>query len=167
MLAALIRKRDRGRPANENLAKVANDEIVVTQTPLAELATLSLANASEAKTAIAAANAVDGISVDSLPPDSAKEAFDERAAIMEYDGQLDRTSAEKCAHAIVFCHDCQHHMLQPDSPSRSGNTQATPSGCELGLIAPDSWPPIYSFTGWFCGDWVASEPASGSRLRQE
>ena len=76
--------------------------------------------------------------------------FNERAAIIEFDGQLDRTSAELCAHAIVFCHDCQHHMRQSDVTSRSGHAQATPSGCKLGLSAPDSWPPIYSFTGWCC-----------------
>ena len=160
MLAALIRKRDRGRPANDNLAKVANDEIVVTQTPLAELATLSLANASEAKTAIAAANAVDGISVDSLPPDFAKEAFDERAAIMEFDGLLDRASVEKCARAIVFCKDCAHHIPQPDITSRSGNAHATPGGCKLDLITPDSWSPIYSFTGWCCSHYLKANSVS-------
>ena len=31
-----------------------------------------------------------------------QEAYEERAAIMEFDGQLDRESAERCAHEIVF-----------------------------------------------------------------
>ena len=79
-----------------------------------------------------------------------QEALSERAAIIEFDGLLDRKSAERCAHAIVFCRDCQHYIPQPDTVSRSGFSHATPSGCELGLIAPDSWPPIYSFTGWCC-----------------
>ena len=79
-----------------------------------------------------------------------KASYEERAAIMQYDGLLDRESAEQCAHAIVFCKDCLHHIPQPDSVSRSGNTHATPSGCKLGLVTPDSWPPIYSFTGWGC-----------------
>ena len=81
---------------------------------------------------------------------AALEAYEERAAIIEFDGQLDRNSAERCAHAIVFCKDCQHHIPQSDIMSQSGYAHATPSGCELGLIAPDSWPPIYSFTGWYC-----------------
>ena len=81
---------------------------------------------------------------------AALEAYDERAAIIEFDGQLDRESAERCAHAIVFCKDCAHHISQPAIVSQSGYAHATPSGCKLGLIAPDSWPPIYSFTGWCC-----------------
>ena len=82
------------------------------------------------------------------------EMYEERAAIMEFDGQLDRISAEKCAHAIVFCQDCTHHIPQPDIISRSGYAHATPSGCELGLITSDTWPPIYSFTGWFCSHYL-------------
>ena len=86
--------------------------------------------------------------------------FNERAAIIEFDGQLDRKSAELCAHAIVFCKDCQHHIPRPDSISRSGHAHATPSGCKLGLIAPDSWPPIYSFTGWCCSRYLAANGVS-------
>ena len=78
------------------------------------------------------------------------EAYDERAAIIEFDGQLERKAAEQCAHAIVFCRDCQHHIPQPEIIARSGYAHATPSGCKLGIVAPDSWPPIYSFTGWCC-----------------
>ena len=82
------------------------------------------------------------------PPD--RETYEERAAIIEFDGLLDRKSAERCAHAIVFCRDCQHYIPQPEIIARSGYAHATPSGCKLGLTAPDSWPPIYSFTGWCC-----------------
>ena len=61
-----------------------------------------------------------------------RETFDERAAIIEFDGQLDRESAERCAHAIVFCKDCAHHISQPAIVSQSGYAHATPSGCKLG-----------------------------------
>ena len=53
-----------------------------------------------------------------------RDTFDERAAIIEFDGLLDRESAERCAHAIVFCSDCQHHIPQPDVTSRSGFAHA-------------------------------------------
>lgn len=49
-LAALIRKRETGKPANANPAKVANDERAKGE-PLAGLAVLALANPPEAKTA--------------------------------------------------------------------------------------------------------------------
>ena len=91
---------------------------------------------------------------------AALEAYEERAAIMEYDGGLDRESAERCARAIVFCEDCQYHMPQPDSPSQSGSVHATPSGCKLGVIAPNSWPPIYSFTGWCCAHYLKTNSVS-------
>jgi hypothetical protein len=48
-LAALIRKRETGTPANDNSAKAANDRPARDE-PLAGLATLSLANPTEAKT---------------------------------------------------------------------------------------------------------------------
>ena len=48
-LAALIRKREAGKPANDNPAKAANDGRVRGE-PLAGLAALSLANPTEAKT---------------------------------------------------------------------------------------------------------------------
>ena len=87
-------------------------------------------------------------------PIANREPFDERAAIMEFDGQLDRQSAERCAHAIIFCKDCQHHIAQPDTVSKSGSIHAAPSGCTLGLITPESWPPIYAFTGWRCPQFI-------------
>ncbi len=49
-LAALIRKRETVKPANANLAKVANDERARGE-PLAGLATLALANTANEKTA--------------------------------------------------------------------------------------------------------------------
>ena len=48
-LAALIRKRETGKPANDNPAKAANDGRARDE-PLAGLAALSLANPTEAKT---------------------------------------------------------------------------------------------------------------------
>ena len=78
------------------------------------------------------------------------EDFTERSAIMEIDGGLERPAADIAAHAIVFCRDCVRHIPQPDTVSRSGFSHATPAGCELGLIRPQSRPPIYSFTGWCC-----------------
>ena len=91
---------------------------------------------------------------------AALEAYEERAAIMEFDGLLDRKLAEQCAHGIVFCKDCVHHVPQPHITSRSGQPHATPSGCELGLIAPNSWPPIYSFTGWYCHNYAKTNSDS-------
>jgi hypothetical protein len=32
-----------------------------------------------------------------------------------------------------------------------------PNGCALGLTQPDSKPPIYPFTGWYCDSWVAQK----------
>ncbi len=48
-LAALIRKRETGKPANDNAAKAANDGQTSGE-PLAGLAAFALANATEAKT---------------------------------------------------------------------------------------------------------------------
>ena len=91
---------------------------------------------------------------------AALEDFEERAAIMEFDGRLNRPAAEHAAHHLVFCRDCVHHLPQPDMTSRSGNARATPSGCDLGLITPKSWPPIYSFTGWCCSRYLAANGVS-------
>ena len=79
-----------------------------------------------------------------------KEVYEERAAILQYDAHLDRPAAERASHHLVFCRDCVHHLPQPTVVSRSGFPHATPSGCKLGLITPDSWPPVYRFSGWCC-----------------
>ena len=81
---------------------------------------------------------------------SKREAHEERAAIMEFDAHLDRPAAERAAHRLIFCRDCIHHLPSEDSVSRSGFRHAEPSGCRLSLITPNSWPPIYAFTGWCC-----------------
>ena len=91
---------------------------------------------------------------------AALEAYEERAAIMEFDGLLDRESAEQFARAIVFCKDCVHHLPQPDVIRQNGYAHAVPSGCELALIAPNSWPPIYSFTGWYCHNYAKTNSVS-------
>ena len=149
LLSELIRKRQTRKAATAIPAISATQQKEGTGT-VARIATVALANTADLKTVIATTSDISSNALAAGPSDLAKEAFDERAAIMEFDGQLDRESAEQCAHAIVFCKDCLHHIPQPDSISRRGNTHATPSGCDLGLITPESWPPIYSFTGWRC-----------------
>ena len=81
---------------------------------------------------------------------ASSEAFQERSAILQYDAHLDRPTAERASHHLVFCRDCAHPRPTEDSVSGSGFRHAEPSGCALGLISPTSFPRIYEFTGW-CG----------------
>ena len=76
-LSALIRKGGLAKVANANPAKAANDE-PVTREPLARLATLALANPQS-------------------PEPFDREAFEERAAIREFDGGYTRQEAERLA----------------------------------------------------------------------
>lgn len=76
-LAELIRKRDLGEPANAKAAKVANDNRGSNE-PLARLAALALAKFSN-------------------PEPFDTEAFEERAAIMEFEAGVTRPEAESLA----------------------------------------------------------------------
>jgi hypothetical protein len=78
-LAALIQKGGLQRIANANPAKAANDEGQRAR-PLAGLATLALA----------------------MPLDAQREAYEERAAILEYEAGIPRDIAEAMARRQVY-----------------------------------------------------------------
>lgn len=82
-LPPLIRKKENGKPANANPAKVANDGRATTP-PLAELAALALAKSPEAKTA------------DALPQVGTNDAYDLVREFMKIDC-LSRQDAEALA----------------------------------------------------------------------
>jgi hypothetical protein len=87
-LAALIRKRETGKPANANPAKVANDGLV-TGRPLAGLAKLALANRS------------DGIAANPVPisPLSAEE----EKAIRAWLSHIDETDLTMIGDVLKKC----------------------------------------------------------------
>ena len=99
--------------------------------------------------------------------DETDNAFVARFFVDEHGKLQPKIEPAQPPRRIIFCRDCRHYIAVPPVHQPHGAPREAPGGCRQGHTTPDSWPPIYPFTGWFCGDWVASEPASGSRLRQE
>lgn len=58
---------------------------------------------------------------------------------------------------VIFCRDCEHHLPMPKIARLHGTPLEAPGGCRLARTTPDSWPPIYPFTGWFCEGWMPLE----------
>ena len=58
---------------------------------------------------------------------------------------------------VVFCRDCCHYIAVPPVHQPHGVPREAPGGCRQGWTRPDSWPPIYPFTGWLCDAWAATE----------
>lgn len=68
---------------------------------------------------------------------------------------LDLLEAERvAARRIVHCRDCEHYI--PSSPiyRASGAVWEMPGGCTQNRTSPDSKPPIYPCTGWYCDGWA-------------
>lgn len=69
---------------------------------------------------------------------------------------LDLLEAERvAARRIVHCYDCAHYI--PSAPIRrtSGAVWEMPGGCAQRRTSPESKPPIYPFTGWYCDGWIS------------
>ena len=58
---------------------------------------------------------------------------------------------------IIFCRDCCHYIATVPIPRPHGVPREAPGGCRQGRTTPDSWPPIYPFTGWCCAGWAATD----------
>lgn len=69
---------------------------------------------------------------------------------------LDLLEAERLvARRIVSCRDCAHHIPSAPIHRASGAMWDMPGGCTQGLTRPDSKPPIYPCTGWYCDGWAS------------
>ena len=91
ILADLIRKKSSGQVATAIVAIVATvppADSFDCSTGIAGIATIAVANPEEAKTKHS----------DLADAHAAREAFEERAAIREYDGGFNRKEAERLAH---------------------------------------------------------------------
>lgn len=94
-LAKLIRKRETGKPANANPAKAANDR-QAKEGKLARLATLALANPTEAKTAKPAQVGADGTV-------TAPMTADEEGAIRAWLELIEETDPATIAEVMSQC----------------------------------------------------------------
>ena len=84
-----------------------------------------------------------------LTPELRQALFAHKAAI------LDLLEAERlAARRIVFCCDCAHHVPSPPMHRVGRAAWEMPGGCTQGRTSPDSKPPIYPFTGWYCDGWA-------------
>lgn len=69
---------------------------------------------------------------------------------------LDLLEVERlAARRIVHCRDCEHYLPSPPIRCASGASWEMPGGCGQGWTSPDSKPPIYPCTGWFCDGWIS------------
>jgi hypothetical protein len=85
-----------------------------------------------------------------LTPDLREALMANKAAI------LDLLEVERLAmRRIVHCRDCEHYIPSPPIHRASGTTWEMPGGCGHGRTSPDSRPPIYPCTGWYCDGWVS------------
>ena len=58
---------------------------------------------------------------------------------------------------VIFCRDCAHYLPSPPIHRPHGVPREAPGGCRQDRTRPDSWPPIFPFTGWLCDGWAATE----------
>ena len=64
-----------------------------------------------------------------------------------------RIKAEQPHRRVIFCRDCRHYLPSPALHRSHGEPLPMPGACLLGLTTPDSWPPIFPFTGHLCTAW--------------
>lgn len=57
---------------------------------------------------------------------------------------------------IVQCIDCARHVPAPRVRRVSGFEWEMPGGCVQKRTSPDSTPPIYPRTGWYCDAWTST-----------
>lgn len=62
---------------------------------------------------------------------------------------------QPAARRIVRCRDCEHYLPSPPVHRASGAVWEMPGGCTQGRTSPDSKPPIYPCTGWYCDGWTS------------
>lgn len=68
---------------------------------------------------------------------------------------LDLLEAERIAsRRIVMCGECAKYISEPVVRRKSGVIWEIPGGCTEGRTSPQSHPPIYPSTGWYCDGWV-------------
>jgi len=87
-----------------------------------------------------------------LTPDLRAALSAHKAAI------LDMLEAERLAgRRIVRCRDCAHFIPSPPIHHASGAAWEMPGGCTQDRTSPDSKPPIYPCTGWYCDGWTSNK----------
>lgn len=83
-----------------------------------------------------------------------REAFEERAAIMEFDGGLNRKAAQRKALAIVYCRSCEHWMPDTINPADGmGRCGANPA-VNISARGGGRMPPYPDATR-YCSAWEA------------
>lgn len=66
---------------------------------------------------------------------------------------------------VIFCRDCRHYLPSPALHRSHGEPLPMPGGCLLGRTTPDSWPPVYPFTGHLCTAWTDAQTQSNQTLQ--
>lgn len=85
-----------------------------------------------------------------LTPELRRTLSENKAAILALLG-ADLPTARR----TVYCRDCIHHLPTRSIHRKSGAVWEMPGGCAQGRTSPDSKPPIYPFTGWYCDGWMS------------
>jgi hypothetical protein len=68
---------------------------------------------------------------------------------------LDLLQAERISsRRIVTCRECENYISMPAMHRASWGALEMPGGCTEGRTSPDSRPPIFPFTGWYCDAWI-------------
>lgn len=66
---------------------------------------------------------------------------------------------------VIFCRDCRHYLPSPALHRPHGEPLPMPGGCTQDRTSPDSWPPIYPFTGHLCAAWTDAQTQSNQTLQ--
>jgi hypothetical protein len=66
------------------------------------------------------------------------------------------TSEQRTQRQTVQCRDCAHYVPVPPIQRASGAAWEMPGDCSQGRTSPETRPPIYPCTGWYCDGWTAA-----------
>jgi len=79
----------------------------------------------------------------------------QRALVAHKPEILDLLQAERISfRRIVTCRECENYIAMPAMHRASWGALEMPGGCTEGRTSPDSRPPIFPFTGWYCDVWI-------------
>ena len=130
-----LKKADSGESATATPATTATVQ-PESRPSVAKVATVAVANASDSESA------------------GLREAFEERAAIMEFDGGLNRKAAERNALTIVYCRSCEHWTPDTINPNGGmGRCGANPA-VNISARGGGRMPPYPDATR-YCSAWEA------------